>query len=202
MVLHSSHSLDPLSPSWCPKLSTQRNMNAEMKFEHDPARGAEYMKTMKKLAVASLLPKSELVTFDGNPLRYHIFMKSFETNVEKDTDDYSRRLQLLMQFYVGKVKKVIENCTFLGQEEGYEEAKRLHSERFGDKYKVTMKTDYGSETVTPLYITGCREKIYSESDLQDLLFTQYFEFAIYGIKHYIIANKDVNKEMNVVIHII
>ena len=28
---------------------------------------------------------------------------------------------------------------------------------------VILKTDYGSETVIPLYITGFREKIYSES---------------------------------------
>ena len=27
----------------------------------------------------------------------------------------------------------------------------------------TLTTNYGSETVIPLYITGCREKIYSES---------------------------------------
>ena len=87
VVPHSSNSLDPLAPSWNPKLSKQRNMDEEIKFEHEPAMGVEYMKTMKKLAVVSLLPKSELVTFDGNPLRYYIFMKSFETNVEKDTDD-------------------------------------------------------------------------------------------------------------------
>ena len=85
--------------------------------------GVEYVKTMKQLAVASLLPKSELVTFDGNPLRYYIFMKSFETNVEKDTDDYSRWLQLLIQFCVGKAKKVIENCILLDLEEGYKEVK-------------------------------------------------------------------------------
>ena len=73
VVPHSSHSLDPLLPSRYPKLSTQRNMNEEIKFEHDPAMDVEHMKTMKELAVASLLPKSELETFDGNPL------KSFET---------------------------------------------------------------------------------------------------------------------------
>ena len=28
---------------------------------------------------------------------------------------------------------------------------------------VVLKTNHGSETVIPLYITGCREKIYSES---------------------------------------
>ena len=114
-------------------------MNKEIKFEHDPATGVEYMKTMKKLVVASLLPNSESVTFAGNPLTYYIFMKSFETNVETDTDDYSRRLQLLIQFCVGKAKKVIENnCILLDPEEGYKEAKLLLSERFGDKYKQAI----------------------------------------------------------------
>ena len=28
---------------------------------------------------------------------------------------------------------------------------------------MILKTNYGSEMVIPLYITGCREKIYSES---------------------------------------
>ena len=28
-----------------------------------------------------------------------------------------------------------------------------------------IKTSYGSETVIPLYITGCRNKIYSKSDV-------------------------------------
>ena len=107
-----------------------------------------------------------------------------------------------------------------------------------------VKTDYGSEMVVPLYITGCRKKTYSESaivgkwrrliraiyslntasDIKryrhlrtliglvsgfflmlcacweaneirslNLLFTQYFEFAIYCIKHHIIANKEVKE---------
>ena len=76
VVPHSSNSLDPLVPSWNPKLSAQRNMNEEIKFEHEPATDVEYMKTIKKLAVASLLPKSELVTFDGNPLRYYVSVNS------------------------------------------------------------------------------------------------------------------------------
>ena len=33
----------------------------------------------------------------------------------------------------------------------------LHTRNF-----VTLKTSYGSETMIPLFITGCRDKIYSE----------------------------------------
>ena len=99
--------------------------------------GNEYLATMKKLADATMLPKSELIHFDGDPLRYYIFMRFFENQVEKDTDDNGRRLQLLIQYCSGKAKKVIESCVLLNQEEGYGKAKQLLEERFGSKYKVS-----------------------------------------------------------------
>ena len=51
-------------------------------------------------------------------------MKSSENQIEKDTDDNGSRLQLLIQYYNGKARKVIESCVLLDQEEGYNEAKR------------------------------------------------------------------------------
>ena len=110
--------------------------NISMKEEiNDP--GIEYLETMRKLATATLLPKSELMTFDGDPLKYFSFIKSFENNVDKDVCDSSRQLQLLIQYCTGKAKKVIENCVLLSPSEGYKEAKKLLEERFGNVYKVT-----------------------------------------------------------------
>ena len=99
--------------------------------------GIQYLEVMKNLAVATLLSKSEMISFDSNPLKYFTFLRSFETNVEKDTNDFSRRLQLLVQFCTGKARKVVENCILLEPEEGYKEAKKLLAERFGDRFKVT-----------------------------------------------------------------
>ena len=76
------------------------------------------------------------MSFDGDPLTYFLFMRSFENSIEKDTDDKSRRLQLLIQYCSGNVKKVIESCVLLEPDEGYEEVKKLLAERFGDKFKV------------------------------------------------------------------
>ena len=92
---------------------------------------------IKRLATHFAPPKSELMSFDGDPLKYFLFMRSFENSVEKDTDDKSRRLQLLIQYCSGKAKKVIESCVLLEPDEGCEEAKKLLTERFGDKFKVT-----------------------------------------------------------------
>ena len=92
--------------------------------------------TMKKLAESSMLPRSEIIHFGGNPLRYYIFMKHFENQVEKDIDDNGRRLQLLIQYCSGKAKKVVESCILLSEEEGYYVAQRLLEESFGSKYPV------------------------------------------------------------------
>ena len=53
---------------------------------------------------------------------------------------------------------------------------------------MTLKTNYGSETVIPLYIMGCREKIYSESAVvakrRRLICAIYFLTAAGDIKRY------------------
>ena len=99
--------------------------------------GINYLEAMKALATAALLPRAELMHFDGNPLNYFLFMTSFENNVEKSTQDFSKRLQLLIQFCTGKAKKAIQSCVLLHPHEGYFQAKKILSERFGDAYKVS-----------------------------------------------------------------
>ena len=51
----------------------------------------QQMKTQK-------LPKADIMSFDGNPLNYYLFKKTFENTVEKCTEDDSLRLQLLIQY--------------------------------------------------------------------------------------------------------
>ena len=49
--------------------------------------------------------KAEIMSFDGNPLNYYLFIRAFENSVEKCTEDYSLRLQLLIQYCTGKQRK-------------------------------------------------------------------------------------------------
>ncbi|XP_068696902.1 uncharacterized protein [Montipora foliosa] len=69
------------------------------------------------------LPKTEIVTFDGNPLNYHLFMKTIENSVEKFTEDGDIRLQLLIQHCTGKAREAIKSCGMLNGMQGYEKAK-------------------------------------------------------------------------------
>ena len=83
-------------------LRTSHVVNGKEEKNHE-----QHLDDFKKLSVAALLPKSALTPFDGNPLKYFTFIHSFENNVEKDTDNFSRRLQVLVQFCTGKAIRAI-----------------------------------------------------------------------------------------------
>ena len=55
------------------------------------------------------LPKTEIVMFDGNPLHYHLFIKTIENSEEKFTEDGDIRLQLLIQYCTGKAREAIKS---------------------------------------------------------------------------------------------
>ena len=115
----------------------QETQNSKKQNSGQSGDGMLYLDTMKQLATATLLPKSELVIFDGNPLNFSLFMCSFENNVEKCTSNFSKMLLLLIQVFEGKARMVIENCILLEPREGYLKAKQLLFERFGGAYRVS-----------------------------------------------------------------
>ena len=56
--------------------------------------GLELVKALKQVVV---MPKVEYQHFDGDPLKCVTFFHNFETYLEKDNPDDSRRLQFLIQ---------------------------------------------------------------------------------------------------------
>ena len=83
------------------------------------------------------LPKAEIMSFDGNPLNYYLFVKTFENSVEKCTEDDNMRLQPLIQYCTGKAKETIKCCGMMSRKDGYSKAKKLLEERFGERYVVS-----------------------------------------------------------------
>ena len=55
--------------------------------------GEEIAQALRQVVSA---PKVGYMRFDGNPIKYVSFMHNFETCLEKDNPDNSRRLQLLI----------------------------------------------------------------------------------------------------------
>ena len=56
------------------------------------------------------LPKPELNKFDGNPLEFWNFIRSFETNIEKNASDESEKLSFLLQYCTGAARNAIKSC--------------------------------------------------------------------------------------------
>ena len=58
------------------------------------------------------LPKPKLSKFDGNPLEFWNFIRSFESNIEKNASDESEKLSFLPQYCTGSgaARNAIKIC--------------------------------------------------------------------------------------------
>ncbi|KAK7930431.1 hypothetical protein WMY93_006826 [Mugilogobius chulae] len=84
----------------------------------------------------SALPKREIPIFDGNPLKYHSFIKAFENGVERNTTNSSDKLYFLKQYTTRQAKDLVRSCQHLDSDKGFERAKTLLREHYGDEQKV------------------------------------------------------------------
>lgn len=85
-----------------------------------------------------MLPKVELVPFNGDPVQYWLFIRSFENLVERNTNDSSAKLARLLQYCEGKAHKVIESCAMMEPNKGYARARELLKTRFGDDFVIAQ----------------------------------------------------------------
>ena len=85
------------------------------------------------------LPKVELQTFDGNPVRYHSFIKSLDANVDRVYQDPDSKLTKLLQYVTGTALEAIRSCTLIGGLKGYDRARGILKSRFGSSHLVTEK---------------------------------------------------------------
>ena len=83
------------------------------------------------------LPKAELMTFNGDPLEFWMFMRSFDNSIGSAAIDDSAKLNRLFQYCKGEALKVIKCCAVMSPSAGYVKARALLKERFGDDYKIS-----------------------------------------------------------------
>ena len=82
------------------------------------------------------LPKPQLQTFDGNPLEYWNFMKSFEASIEQNAATENEKLMYLLQYTSGEANKTIKCCVVMDPSVGFQNAKKLLEERFGHPFTI------------------------------------------------------------------
>jgi len=91
----------------------------------------------QQMLEALQMPHAELCAYDGDPLKYWMFITAFENNVGCLSVDDSKKLTRLLYYCRGKALRVIQCCASMEPRIGYAKARKLLEERFGNRYIVT-----------------------------------------------------------------
>eukprot|EP00794_Sanderia_malayensis_P001452 gene1452-1600_t len=94
---------------------------------------------MKKLTVAALLPKSELNVFDGNPIKYFLFIRSFQNKIVRNGNTngaIAGESPIAHQaFFSSPVQQPAQLTRYL-----YDQLKRYFNQDFGESNVDSQKT--------------------------------------------------------------
>ena len=85
------------------------------------------------------LPKREIPKFSGDPLSYWNFIRAFTSGVVRYTSDATNRLSYLLHYCEGEAHELIEHCSMLSPDTGYNEALRILEEEFGDPRVISRQ---------------------------------------------------------------
>jgi hypothetical protein len=121
-----SQPASPVEPEWSAKVDNNELFKVI----------GETQQQNRQLIDAVRLPTAQLISFDGNPLRYWSFIRSFESAVDNCNVDDSAKLTRLIHYCTGKARKVVECCAVMDPSVGYARAKGLLKDRFGDNFMI------------------------------------------------------------------
>ena len=87
--------------------------------------------------VKASLPPQTITPFSGDILAYTSFMKSFEHGVEQKTTNYNDLIYYLDQYTSGEDNTLVKSCLhYKYAKEGYERAKDLLRQRYGNSHRI------------------------------------------------------------------
>ena len=82
------------------------------------------------------VPKVELRAFSGDSSDYLSFMSIFNETVDNAPLSGQAKLTRLLGYTRDKARLAIDHCSLIGGDQGYQEAKKILHERFGDQYVI------------------------------------------------------------------
>ena len=90
----------------------------------------------QSLLEAISLQNVELMKFDGNPLHYFEFIKSFDSLIGRTSLDEGTKLLKLYNCCLGETRSIIQSCMVMDSSVAYKKARSLLQERFGNKFRI------------------------------------------------------------------
>lgn len=177
--------------STVPIVSSSQHAATQRSASHHSADNVDITNIMKRQCdLADLLvnqqrqaglPKKEIPVFDGDPLKYKLFMRAFKYNIEDKTSSNQDRLCFLEQYTTGKPKDLVQSCLHMTADRGYKEAMGLLECYFGDEFKIisaytekalnwnSIPPDDGKELQNyALFLRGCCNAAQDLSNISEL----------------------------------
>ena len=85
------------------------------------------------------IPSVSIDTFAGDPADYHTFISAFDETIHTKIDDPQIKLTRLIQHTSGAAKSAIKNCILIGGAGGYDKARDILRNRFGNDHLVAQR---------------------------------------------------------------
>ena len=86
--------------------------------------------------LALTLPQPNVPVFSGNPIEYWTFIRAFENLIDRKTTSESARLYYLVQYTSGDVQELVKSCLSIGDDSGYQRARKLLQKAYVSSYKI------------------------------------------------------------------
>ena len=118
-------------------------------------------------AISQLMnvPRVEIQSFDGAAASYMTFVAVFDEVVGNVNISGQAKLTRLLQFTTGTARDAIDCCALIGGDQGYDEARRILRERFGNPYIITTalidKLKQQKEVRTPSALRTLADELHS-----------------------------------------
>ena len=92
-----------------------------------------------KLLSLLYIPSVSIDTFAGDPADYHTFISAVDETIHIKIDDPQIKLTQLIQHTSGVAKSAIKNCILIGGAGGYDKARDILHNRFGNDHLVAQR---------------------------------------------------------------
>ena len=118
------------------------------------------------------LPKLELFAYDGDPLQYYTFITAFDETVDSVATTGSAKLNRLVSYTTGVVKTSIQSCLIIGGDAGYNTARAILQDRFGNKLVIAQAIINSLRDGLPVKTAADLRKLADELTNCDIILTR------------------------------
>ena len=128
--------LNPSAPAWQQSENVVASNGETLRYPTNNDTNFSFIQQQHLLDAMSI-PKPKLMSFNGDPMNFHVFMNAFDNCIHTSSLSDAIKLNKLFELCEGKALTVIKPCALMQPVEGYVKARLLLKERFGNDFVIS-----------------------------------------------------------------